>query len=311
MKQFTFCLLAAAMILPTTAFSQDIVQVDSNGDARLINEPSGERNDNNGGNTISGALIGVNPGGVDNIIVHDFASISTDPALMGMSVSGAMVTVEINEAFMAGTEGSELDTVFLHEIAIGNLGFDTGSSAITGADTPAFDGSVSFNHQAEFNSASSVDWVDVNGMAVGDLLGALTELGSAPGINLPDDAPNLPLEGGGEAYFFAIDGATAQRWVDEGLAGLAVTATDNGDGNGRFNLTPVVGDSPVTNIQFTLGGAVLLGDVNMDGTVDLLDVQPFVDLIVNGIFQAEGDFNVDGTVDLLDVQPFVDILLGN
>lgn len=55
---------------------------------------------------------------------------------------------------------------------------------------------------------------------------------------------------------------------------------------------------------------VLLGDVNLDGAVNLLDVAPFVELLSNGGFQAEADINQDGVVDLLDVAPFVDLLSG-
>ena len=58
------------------------------------------------------------------------------------------------------------------------------------------------------------------------------------------------------------------------------------------------------------GGDVICGDINMDGEVDLLDVAPFVVLIVDGIFQAEGDINGDGEVDILDVAPFVEKLVG-
>lgn len=55
---------------------------------------------------------------------------------------------------------------------------------------------------------------------------------------------------------------------------------------------------------------VLLGDVNRDGVVDLLDVGPFVDLLTSGGFQLEADVNQDGIFDLLDVGPFVEILGG-
>lgn len=58
------------------------------------------------------------------------------------------------------------------------------------------------------------------------------------------------------------------------------------------------------------GGGTLLGDVNGDGAVNLLDIQPFVDLIATGQFNAGGDLNGDGVVNLLDVQPFVDALSG-
>ena len=54
--------------------------------------------------------------------------------------------------------------------------------------------------------------------------------------------------------------------------------------------------------------AILAGDVNSDGSVDLLDISPFVDVIVQGAFNYEADVNGDGMVDLQDVGPFVDLL---
>ena len=55
----------------------------------------------------------------------------------------------------------------------------------------------------------------------------------------------------------------------------------------------------------------VLGDVNCDGTVNLLDVAPFIELINSGGFSDKADINGDGTLDLLDVGPFVDLLSGN
>lgn len=53
---------------------------------------------------------------------------------------------------------------------------------------------------------------------------------------------------------------------------------------------------------------VLLGDVNLDGHVDLLDVSPFVALLTGGSYLQEADMNQDGIVSLLDVSLFVDAL---
>ena len=55
---------------------------------------------------------------------------------------------------------------------------------------------------------------------------------------------------------------------------------------------------------------LILGDVNGDGSVNLLDVQPFVELLTSGGYQAEADINQDGVVNLLDVGPFVELLSG-
>lgn len=56
------------------------------------------------------------------------------------------------------------------------------------------------------------------------------------------------------------------------------------------------------------GSTVLLGDINCDGEVNLLDVAPFVDLITSGGFSPKADFDGDGEVTLLDVAPFVTAL---
>ena len=53
----------------------------------------------------------------------------------------------------------------------------------------------------------------------------------------------------------------------------------------------------------------LPGDINFDGSVDLLDVEPFVAIVSSGDFLAEADTNSNGIVDLLDVDAFVDLLI--
>ena len=54
----------------------------------------------------------------------------------------------------------------------------------------------------------------------------------------------------------------------------------------------------------------LLGDVNLDCSVNLLDVASFVERVTSGEFQAEADTNHDGAVNLLDVAGFVALLGG-
>jgi hypothetical protein len=55
---------------------------------------------------------------------------------------------------------------------------------------------------------------------------------------------------------------------------------------------------------------VLRGDVNGDGEVNGLDVDPFVDVLLNGPASAAADVNADGSVDGLDVDPFVATVVG-
>ena len=74
-----------------------------------------------------------------------------------------------------------------------------------------------------------------------------------------------------------------------------------------------VGKGPVVDMgamEFQVEAPVLLGDVNLDGVVNLLDIEPFVELISNQGFQAEADVNQDGVVNLLDIEPLVALLSG-
>jgi len=69
------------------------------------------------------------------------------------------------------------------------------------------------------------------------------------------------------------------------------------------------------NLSFNTVTAVVesgcdLGDVNMDGAINGLDVAPFVTLVTGGIYQCEGDMNEDGAVNGLDVAPLVAAIIG-
>ena len=52
----------------------------------------------------------------------------------------------------------------------------------------------------------------------------------------------------------------------------------------------------------------LLGDVDLSGTVDFLDIPPFIEALTNGEFQCEADCDESGVVDFLDISPFIAIL---
>jgi len=129
----------------------------------------------------------------------------------------------------------------------------------------------------------------------------------------------------------------------EGLAGLNVTVYDAVTDaavtsaatfdNGAFSIPAAVGDY---HLKFTGGDlpgpawwvkdvslasawntdlghirVVDPGDMNGDGNVDGLDIDPFVQMLTGGgSFDAAGDTNGDGTIDGLDIDPFVGALTG-
>jgi sugar lactone lactonase YvrE len=65
---------------------------------------------------------------------------------------------------------------------------------------------------------------------------------------------------------------------------------------------------PLSNLA--LVSIPVLGDLNLDGDVNGLDVDPFVDVLLSGPFQVEADMNKDGEVNGLDVDPFVAAVVG-
>ena len=65
----------------------------------------------------------------------------------------------------------------------------------------------------------------------------------------------------------------------------------------------------IDNVQiWTTDTKEILGDVNCDGELNLLDVAPFVALLQNGGFSTKADIDGNGVVNLLDVDPFIDLL---
>ena len=57
-----------------------------------------------------------------------------------------------------------------------------------------------------------------------------------------------------------------------------------------------------------LFSTTLLGDVNLDGVVDFLDIAPFIAVLTSRDFQAEADVDESGAVDFLDIPGFIAIL---
>ena len=107
---------------------------------------------------------------------------------------------------------------------------------------------------------------------------------------------------------FAIDGVPI-----EGMNPGETFTIDDRD----VELSGLLADgSPVNlflgNVQFqgvVTVTEVVLGDVNRDGEIDLLDVAPFVADLDTGTYQIEADTNLDGNVDSLDIVPFINLLL--
>ena len=117
-----------------------------------------------------------------------------------------------------------------------------------------------------------------------------------------------------ETPTMVFEGFGSQTWQ---TLELTFTATENSH-QLRVDAAGFVPGSPpsetgrlgIDGISVSLVEDVILGDVNCDGEVNLLDVAPFVDAISSGNYNAKADCNQDGSVNLLDVDPFIAILSG-
>ena len=109
-------------------------------------------------------------------------------------------------------------------------------------------------------------------------------------------------DSGADAFLFGQMSFTA---VSAGQVFVTTVVDESGCVNNGNLIIPAIAMLTV-NVKEKL----LLGDVNLDGIVNLLDVAPFVQILSDGGFQSEADVNQDGAVDLLDVPPFVDLLGG-
>ena len=85
-------------------------------------------------------------------------------------------------------------------------------------------------------------------------------------------------------------------------------AADRSDGAVRFDsIDDAAGQGPRLVLELN-DAPFLLGDVNRDGTVDFLDIGPFIALLSSGTFQLEADIDGSGVVDFLDIGPFISLL---
>lgn len=89
---------------------------------------------------------------------------------------------------------------------------------------------------------------------------------------------------------------------ENGLLMLEVEVNENSTFGylGVLEITPIPRSTPLT-----------LGDVNLDGVVDFLDIAPFIAVLSAPEFQAEADIDQSGEVDFLDINGFIGILAGN
>ena len=198
--------------------------------------------------------------------------------------------VNINDRYSGNGNFSGGGEVYFHDL----FQPSNGATVINMDNDVFFTGSSTADFQIGGTSFSQYDTVSVGG-----------------DLNLQGGQLNVSLIGGfepqdGDAFLlYEITGNRMGTFANFAEGDVVLTS-----GDVEVTITYTGGDGNDIILRAAEIVNVLLGDVNLDGIVSLLDVAPFVDLISSGMFQAEADVNEDGVVDLLDVAPFVAILAG-
>ena len=130
------------------------------------------------------------------------------------------------------------------------------------------------------------------------------------------DAPEIGLTDGTNSVSVTGLPNLSDGTTGESLGWVFFDVTSDGD----YTITvppDVDGEDPdVTGLGGVTFDSVssttaLCGDVDLDGGVTFLDIQPFIEVLSSNSFQAEADCDLSGDVTFLDIAPFVNALAGN
>ena len=127
-----------------------------------------------------------------------------------------------------------------------------------------------------------------------------------------DSAITLPENTGSEGYVLRITngGHPGFEWRRTGGSGSVYASGQAYEDGVEKNGGERDWILALSETDISVTAEILLGDVNLDGVVDFLDIPPFIAILSSGEFQAEADCDGSGSVDFLDISPFVAILSG-
>ena len=179
--------------------------------------------------------------------------------------------------------------------------FETGNWPTSGEPSLVQSGNIDLG--SGYSTFFPAIYTDANGNAA--MVMARSRSGEFASVAVAGRLESDPFGTMGNVEVLEVGSASFDgRWGD--YFDIALDPIDNSTFWVTGQVSEDFGWQTVVN-SFTL---LLVGDINGDGVIDLLDVEPFVDLLISGEYNAVADINGDGVVDLLDVGPFVSLLAG-
>ena len=190
----------------------------------------------------------------------------------------------------------------------------------------------------DLNDSYVVDPAELGGIAsISYSLDVFAERDDGQGNN----PAMLVLQQDGRFYFSGdafASVAVNDPWTSFRFTALESHNFDNDPSNWFFDITTSAPDFSTSGSEITIGYAmlagvnvnggifegtdgvdnfsvdiftkpkILIGDVNDDAEINILDVAPFVEILSSSSYSEAADINGDGGVNLLDVSLFVELL---
>lgn len=257
----------------------------------------------------------------DQSLFDNLICVPADPNIVnGQSFGGDGSTTQINVS-AGGTIGSSFDANSGSEINIRGGSVGILLDAFSGSEINISAGSV-----AEGFDANTGSVVNISGGSVAAgfdaFSGSVVNIsGGSVGIDF-DALPGSQVNLFGSA--FAIDGESLEDELTEDEAFtieareviLSGVYDDGTEFSFDLNLVSVANEdffSTGATLTVTLGSqpgltAVVLGDINGDDAVDLLDIAPFIEALTTNSFLEAADANQDCKLNFLDIAPFIALL---
>ena len=166
------------------------------------------------------------------------------------------------------------------------------------AGTPGFQGTSTL---FSVDSANAVTVLDSFSLDTLDFVQDANGVNTTPVLNLEFE---ITSAGG---YTFTLTGDTAggppvtSSGTFSGLTAAAAYANNQSEGP---DLALAIDSISITQ---TFGLSVLLGDSNLDGVVDFLDIPAMIGILLSGVYLEQADCNEDGELDFSDITPFIAI----
>jgi len=117
---------------------------------------------------------------------------------------------------------------------------------------------------------------------------------------------NFKLNAGGESLLLVnFDGITILDSINIGIQSVNISYGRINDGEADWQYF----DDPTPDSSNTGSSENLMGDLNTDGFINVLDIVIVVNLVLDGGFNIYGDMNEDGTLNILDIVALVSIII--